>query len=324
MLHKIQSKNEKLIIIGSGPAGYTAAIYAARANLQPILITGLQKGGQLIQTNQIENWPGKFKKTTGIELMDSLEKHASKLHTTIISDQVLDIKIFKNIFQIQCEEKEYTSHSIIIATGSSPRYLGLENEQKFLGKGISTCATCDGFFYKNQDVAVVGGGNTAIEESLYLSNIVNVVHLVHRNKIFKAEKILINRLYEKIHSGNIVLHTDYIIKRIIVNHQRVVKIKLLSNNTTKNTKEIPISGLFIAIGSLPNTKIFKNIIEMKKGYIKTQKTIENYTTQTNVPGIFAAGDVVDYIYKQAITSAASGCMAALDAEKYLNTLNLQN
>ncbi|QCI26009.1 thioredoxin-disulfide reductase [Buchnera aphidicola] len=311
----------KLIIIGSGPAGYTAAIYAARANLKPLLITGLQKGGQLIQTDKIENWPGRFKLTTGYDLMHDMEQHALSLQTNIIYDQVIDVDFSKKKFQIYCEKEKYISLSVIIATGSSPRYLGLPEEKELMGKGISTCATCDGFFYKSQEVAVVGGGNTAIEEALYLSNIASKVHIIHRREIFTAEKILIDRLNKKIEIGNIVLHTNFIISKIIKKKKNIVEIEM---NCTKNIyqkKTISIQALFIAIGSIPNTKIFYNKIEMENGYIKIQKKIKNINTQTNIPGVFAAGDVVDHIYKQAITSAASGCMAALDAEKYLNKIN---
>lgn len=313
----------KLIIIGSGPAGYTAAIYASRANLKPLLITGLYKGGQLIKTEKIENWPGRFQKTTGFELMNDMEKHAKSLQTNIIEDEVLNINHIDNYFKINCHNKKYFSYSIIIATGSSPKYLGIKKEKEFIGKGISTCATCDGFFYKNKTVCIVGGGNTAIEEVLYLSNIASEIHLIHRKKNFKAEKILINRLYQIMKKKNIILHTDYIISDIIVNEKEIISIKINSTQKQK-TKNINTSALFIAIGSIPNTKIFKNLIKTKNGYIVLNKKKQNITTQTNIKGIFAAGDVVDYIYKQAITSAASGCMAALDAEKYLNNLNLNN
>ncbi|QCI26544.1 thioredoxin-disulfide reductase [Buchnera aphidicola (Stegophylla sp.)] len=315
MLHK------KLIIIGSGPAGYTAAIYASRANLKPILITGMQKGGQLITTNQIENWPGRFEKTTGLELMHDMEQHAIKLKTIIVPDQVLKIKFSYPKLRIFCEEHQYTSYALIIATGSSPRYLNLPSEKKFLGKGISTCATCDGFFYKDKIVAVVGGGNTAIEETLYLSNIASKVYLIHRRNVFKAEKILVNRLKEKIKYGKIILYTPYTIKDIYGNTQGISYINIVSNN---HVKSINISALFVAIGSIPNTQIFENNIKTQNGYIQTNIYNNQYHTQTNIPGVFAAGDVSDYIYKQAITSSASGCMAALDAERYLNCLNFKN
>lgn len=319
MLHII---HKKLIIIGSGPAGYTAAIYSARANLNPLLITGLQKGGQLTTTNQIENWPGIFNKITGTELMNKMEKHAKKLNTTIIFDQVLEVNFSDRLLKIICEEHQYTCNALIIATGSSPRYLGLDSEKKFFGKGVSTCATCDGFFYKSHNVAVVGGGNTAIEESLYLSNIASKVHLIHRSKKFRAEKILMKRLENKIKKGKIILHTEYIVKEIIGNNKTVSAIKIISNNNIHSKKKINVSALFIAIGNIPNTNIFDKKIEMKNGYIKTQSQNHNNKTQTSVPGVFAAGDVADHVYKQAITSASSGCMAALDAERYLDYLNI--
>ncbi|WP_343182355.1 thioredoxin-disulfide reductase [Buchnera aphidicola] len=320
-----ENKFHKLIIIGSGPAGYTAAIYAARANLQPILITGLQKGGQLINTNQIENWPGRFKKTTGIELMNDMEKHVKILNTKIVHDQVIKVDFSNKILVVFCEFHKYYSHTVIIATGSSPKYLNLKSEKKFLGKGISTCATCDGFFYKNHDVAVVGGGNTAIEEVLYLSNIASQVHLIHRRKQFTAEKILIEKLKNKINLGKVVLHLDYVVSNIIGKKLEINSIEIThTKNYTENKKIVFVKALFIAIGSMPNTKIFKNILNMKNGYIQIQKKYNGFNTQTNIPNVFAAGDVTDNIYKQAITSAGSGCMAALDAEKYLNSLNIIN
>ncbi|WP_343128372.1 thioredoxin-disulfide reductase [Buchnera aphidicola (Takecallis taiwana)] len=317
-----KKKINKLIIIGSGPAGYTAAIYSARANLKPLLITGLQKGGQLMKTERIENWPGRFQAVTGMALMHDIEQHALSLNTKIIHDQVLHVDFSQSIFKITCEKQEYLSASVIIATGSSPRYLGLNNEQEFIGKGISTCATCDGFFYKAQDVAVVGGGNTAVEEALYLSNIANIVHLIHRRKTFKADKILIQRLHKKLKTGSIILHTQYIIVNILGNENGVYAIEIAQTNNINNKKITPIKALFIAIGSIPNTHIFHEKLHMEKGYIILNKNLKNITTQTNISGVFAAGDVVDQNYKQAITSSASGCMAALDAERYLNTLDL--
>ncbi|CAL4042763.1 Thioredoxin reductase [Buchnera aphidicola (Phyllaphis fagi)] len=320
MKDKFSVIHKKLIIIGSGPAGYTSAIYACRANLDPLLITGIQKGGQLISTNQIENWPGRFKKTTGLELMNDMEKHALQLKTTIVFDQVLKVDFSHQKFKIECEENKYTSYALIIATGSSPRYLGLPSEKKFIGKGVSTCATCDGFFYKSKKVAVVGGGNTALEEALYLSNIASKVYLIHRQKQFKAEKILVTRLEQKIQEGKIILYTPYVIKDILGSTKGVSSIEIISQN---HSKFVNVSGIFIAIGSVPNIKIFNDKIQTKYGYIQTHLN-HNSHTQTNIPGIFAAGDVSDHIYKQAITSSASGCMAALDAERYLNSLNLIN
>lgn len=312
----------KLIIIGSGPAGYTAAIYSARANLKPLLITGLQKGGQLIKTDRIENWPGRFKPVTGISLMNDMEQHALSLNTHIIHDQVLNVDFSSSKFKIICEKQEYISMSVIIATGSSPRYLGLKSEQEFIGKGISTCATCDGFFYQKKEIAVVGGGNSAVEEALYLSNIASKVHLIHRTKVFTADKILIKRLNQKVNTGSIILHTNYIIANIIGNETGIYAIEIDTLNKCNNKKTLSVQALFIAIGSIPNTKIFHKKLQMEKGYIKLQSGLKDISTQTNIPGIFAAGDVVDHLYKQAITSSASGCMAALDADRYLNTLGV--
>ncbi|CAL4321272.1 thioredoxin-disulfide reductase [Buchnera aphidicola] len=314
----------KIVIIGSGPAGYTSAIYAARANLNPLLITGLNKGGQLTKTTNIENWPGTFNNISGIKLMENMENHVKFFNTNVVFDQVLKIKISKNIIELNCEKNKYFSYSIIIATGSSPRYLNIQSEKKFLGKGISTCATCDGFFYKNKDVAVVGGGNTAVEEALYLSKIVNVVYLIHRREKFTAEKILMNQLYKKIKLKKIILYTNYTITNIFDTKPQLSEIEISHTNNENLKKILFISGLFIAIGNIPNTKIFKNIIDMDNEYIKVYKHNSHSSTQTNIPNIFAAGDVVDHVYKQAITASASGCMAAIDAEKYLNTLNLIN
>ncbi|CAL4321342.1 thioredoxin-disulfide reductase [Buchnera aphidicola] len=322
MKESLKITHKKLIIIGSGPAGYTAAIYAARANLNPLLITGLQKGGQLTTTYQIENWPGDFEKTLGIDLMNRMEKHATQLNTEIIFDYVINIQSKKKIFYVNCTEYQYTCDAIIIATGSSPRYLGLHNEIKFLGKGISTCATCDGFFFKEKEVAIVGGGNTAIEETLYLSNIVKKIHLIHRNQTFRAENILIKRLEKKILEKKVILYTQYFIQEILENNLAFSGIKIQSKINPQEIKTINVSALFIAIGHTPNTEFIKNKIKLDHGYIKIISENTEFHTQTNIPGIFAAGDVADPFYRQAITSAGSGCMAALDAEKYINTLNL--
>lgn len=313
--------HKKIIILGSGPAGYTAAIYSSRANLNPLLITGTNKGGQLINTNEIENWPGDFKKITGYELMERMHKHAIKFQTEIVSDNIISVEFKKRPFFLLGENHQYTCDAVIIATGANPRYLGLDSENKFKGKGVSTCAVCDGFFYKNKEVAVVGGGNTAIEETLYLSNFVKKVHLIHRRNSFKAEKILIDRLFKIINTKKVVLYLNSTVKEILGNNEGVTHL-IVKNKSFIEKKEIKIaiSGLFIAIGYIPNTDIFSNQLEMKDGYIKVNKGTHGDYTQTNISGIFAAGDVIDHVYRQAITSSASGCMAALDSERYLNSL----
>lgn len=315
-----KKKHSKIIIIGSGPAGYTAAIYAARANLKPILVTGINQGGQLILTNEIENWPGNYTDTSGQELMNKMYKHVLKFDTEVITDYIYKVNFQKKPFLLIGEKYEYTGDSVIIATGSSPKSLGLDSEKKFQNKGVSTCATCDGFFYRNKDVAVVGGGNTALEESLYLSNIAGKVYLIHRRNYFSAEKILINRLTKKVKEKKIFIYKQHVLKEIIGNTKKVEAIKI-SNN--QNDKIIKLSGVFIAIGHTPNTKIFDNQLEIiNGGYIKIKNNSKKgYTTATSIAGIFAAGDVMDHTYRQAITSAATGCMAALDAEYYLDSIN---
>jgi len=314
--------HRKVIILGSGPAGYTAAIYSARANLNPLLITGNNEGGQLMNTNEIENWPGDFKKITGFELMDRMHKHAKKFKTEIIHDNIVAVEFKKKPFFLLGEKNKYTSDAVIIATGANPRYLGLDTEKKFKGKGVSTCAVCDGFFYKNKEVAVVGGGNTAIEETLYLSNFVKTVHLIHRRKHFKAEKILIDRLLNIVKARKVVLHLDSTVQEILGNHEGVTDVLIQNTNLKeKKRKKIIVSGIFIAIGYIPNTDIFTKQLKTKDGYITVKKGIHGNYTQTSISGIFAAGDVIDHVYRQAITSSASGCMAALDSERYLNSLN---
>ncbi|WMC19651.1 MAG: thioredoxin-disulfide reductase [Enterobacteriaceae bacterium PC38] len=317
----LSNKHSKLLIIGSGPAGYTAAIYGARANLKPLLITGLNKGGQLITTNLIENWPGDFKNITGYNLMDRMYKHAKKFETEIIFDYIKKTNFKKTPFLLIGEKNTYTCNSLIIATGASAKYLKIPSVEFYKGKGISTCATCDGFIYKNKKVAVIGGGNNAIEETLYLSNIANEVHLIHRRNKFKAEKILINRLIEKIKKKKIFIHTNYIVEKINGNGKIVtsIDIKKFNHNNNNNIKNILINGIFFAIGQKPNTEIFNGQLKLKNGFIKV-KNKEYNKTQTNINGIFAAGDVIDKFYRQAITSAASGCMAALDAEHYLENI----
>lgn len=310
-------KHTKVIILGSGPAGYTAAIYASRANLNPILITGENKGGQLMNTNEIENWPGDINTITGSALMDRMHQHVIKFQTKIISDHINSVDFKKKPFHLIGDNNQYSADAVIIATGANPRYLGLESEKFFKGRGVSTCAVCDGFFYKKKKVAVVGGGNTAIEETLYLSNFVEKVYLIHRRDSFSAEKILLSRLKEKIRNNKVILYLNSTIKNILGNSFGVTGLLLTQKNLKKELK-ITISGLFVAIGYVPNTNIFINKLQMENGYIKVLCGPHGNYTQTSVPGIFAAGDVIDHVYKQAITSSASGCMAALDSERYLS------
>lgn len=313
--------HNKIIILGSGPAGYTAAIYASRANLNPILITGMNQGGQLMNTNEIENWPGDDNTISGSELMYRMYKHAKKLNTKVISDNIVKVNFQTKPFYLKGEKDEYTADSVIIATGANPRYLGLKSEQLFKGKGVSTCAVCDGFFYKEKEVAVIGGGNTAIEETLYLSNFVHKVHLIHRRINFSAEKILLDRLEKKIQTKKVIIYFNSIVKEILGNTDGVTDV-LIEKKTheTKYEKTIPVSGLFIAIGYVPNTNIFTKELQIQDGYIQVKRGLHGNYTETSIPGIFAAGDVIDHVYKQAITSSASGCMAALDSEHYLNSL----
>ncbi|WWO99719.1 MAG: thioredoxin-disulfide reductase [Candidatus Dasytiphilus stammeri] len=310
-------KNSKLIIIGSGPAGYTAAIYAARANLHPVLITGIDKGGQLATTLNIENWPGDPTNLTGPQLMNRMHEHALKFNTEVICDYIYKVNLHHQPFLLFGEKGEYRCDALIIATGASARYLGLASEDAFKGKGVSACATCDGFLYKNHKVAVVGGGNTAVEEALYLSNIALEVHLIHRRDNFRAEKILINRLIEKSKNGNISFHLKYKIEEIIGDESGVNGVILRSTEYPKKIKKIDVMAVFIAIGHQPNSTIFNGQVALENGYIKVQSGTKGSATQTSIPGVFAAGDVTDHIYRQAITSAATGCMAALDAERYL-------
>ncbi|BBU98349.1 MULTISPECIES: thioredoxin-disulfide reductase [Providencia] len=311
--------HRKLIILGSGPAGYTAAVYAARANLNPALITGVEKGGQLTTTTEVENWPGDPEGLTGPGLMERMHEHASKFDTEIISDHIQKVDLKQRPFRLIGDENEYTCDALIIATGASARYIGLPSEEAFKGRGVSACATCDGFFYRNQKVAVVGGGNTAVEEALYLSNIASEVHLIHRRDSFRAEKILINRLMDKVENGNIILHTDRTLNEVLGDDMGVTGVRLECTKTHA-TEDIPVMGAFIAIGHSPNTAIFEGQLDLDNGYIKVQSGTQGNATQTSVEGVFAAGDVMDHIYRQAITSAGTGCMAALDAERYLDGL----
>ncbi|MBE8597816.1 thioredoxin-disulfide reductase [Xenorhabdus sp. BG5] len=313
------AKHSKLIILGSGPAGYTAAVYAARANLDPVLITGVEKGGQLTTTTEVENWPGDPEGLTGPGLMERMFQHAEKFQTEIISDHIQKVDFTNRPFRLFGDDQEYTCDALIIATGASARYLGLPSEEAFKGRGVSACATCDGFFYRKQKVAVVGGGNTAVEEALYLANIASEVHLIHRRDTFRSEKILIDRMMEKVKNGNIILHTDRTLDEVLGDDMGVTGIRI-RDTKSDNTEELDVTGVFIAIGHSPNTGIFDGQLELENGYIKVQSGLHGNATQTSIPGIFAAGDVMDHVYRQAITSAGTGCMAALDAERFLDGL----
>ncbi|MCD9477998.1 thioredoxin-disulfide reductase [Photobacterium phosphoreum] len=312
-------KHCELLILGSGPAGYTAAVYAARANLSPVMITGMQQGGQLTTTTEIENWPGDADELTGPALMDRMKAHAEKFDTEIITDFISETDFSQRPFRLKGETGEYTCDALIISTGASAKYIGLDSEEAFKGRGVSACATCDGFFYRNQKVAVIGGGNTAVEEALYLSNIAAEVHLVHRRDTFRSEKILINRLMDKVANGNIILHTDRTLDEVLGDDMGVTGLRL-KDTQSGATEELDVMGVFIAIGHQPNTTIFNGQLDMENGYIKVQSGLHGNATQTSVEGIFAAGDVMDHTYRQAITSAGTGCMAALDAERYLDAL----
>ncbi|WP_417703803.1 thioredoxin-disulfide reductase [Rheinheimera aquimaris] len=313
-------KHSRLLILGSGPAGYTAAVYAARANLNPVLITGMQQGGQLTTTTEVENWPGDAHGLTGPALMDRMREHAETFNTEIVFDHIHTVDLKQKPFTLTGDNGTYTCDALIICTGASAKYLGLPSEQAYSGRGVSACATCDGFFYRNQKVAVVGGGNTAVEEALYLSNIAAEVHLVHRRDSFKAEKILVDRLMAKVASGNIVLHTHRELDEVLGDEMGVTGVRLKSTKGEAE-EQLALQGVFIAIGHQPNTDIFKGQLDMNGGYLKVHSGTEGNATQTSIPGVFAAGDVSDHIYRQAITSAGTGCMAALDAERYLDGLN---
>ncbi|CAH6859594.1 thioredoxin reductase (NADPH) [Vibrio crassostreae] len=313
-------KHCNLLILGSGPAGYTAAVYAARANLNPVLVTGMQQGGQLTTTTEVENWPGDAEGLTGPALMDRMKEHAERFETEILFDHINEVDLSNRPFRLKGDSGEYTCDALIISTGASAKYLGLDSEEAFKGRGVSACATCDGFFYRNQKVAVVGGGNTAVEEALYLSNIASEVHLVHRRDTFRAEKILVKRLMDKVENGNIVLHTDRTLDEVLGDDMGVTGVRIKDTQSDK-TEDIEVMGAFIAIGHQPNTEIFKGQVDMKDDYIIVQSGLEGNATQTSIPGVFAAGDVMDHNYRQAITSAGTGCMAALDAERFLDGLN---
>ncbi|MCL1059970.1 thioredoxin-disulfide reductase [Shewanella sp. Choline-02u-19] len=312
-----QARHCNLLILGSGPAGYTAAVYAARANLKPVMITGMQQGGQLTTTTEVENWPGDADDLTGPALMERMQKHAEKFDTEIIFDHINEVNLNVRPFQLKGDDGEFTCDALIISTGASAMYLGLESEEAFKGRGVSACATCDGFFYRNQKVAVIGGGNTAVEEALYLSNIASEVHLIHRRDSFRSEKILTKRLMDKVASGNIILHLDNTLDEVVGNAMGVTGLKMKS---TKDgvIKDLEVAGVFVAIGHSPNTGMFEGQLEMSNGYIKVESGLNGNATQTSIEGVFAAGDVMDQHYRQAITSAGTGCMAALDAERYLD------
>jgi thioredoxin reductase (NADPH) len=310
------SKHSRLIILGSGPAGYSAAVYAARANLKPLLITGIAQGGQLMTTTDVDNWPADADGVMGPDLMSRFEKHALRFNTEIVFDHIHTCELKGKKFKLIGDNEEYTCDALIISTGASAKYLGLKSETEFLGKGVSACATCDGFFYKNEEVAVVGGGSTAIEEALYLANIASKVTLIHRRDEFRAEMIEMNKIHEKVKEGKIELELFNELHQIVGDDSGVTGIKI-QNIKSKESKEIKLKGVFIAIGHKPNTDIFEGQLEMENGYIVTKSGREGNFTATSIEGIFAAGDVQDHIYRQAVTSAGTGCMAALDAERYL-------
>ena len=309
-------KHSKVLILGSGPGGYTAAVYAARANLNPVLITGIAQGGQLMTTTEVDNWPADAQGVQGPELMQRFLEHAERFNTEIVFDHIHTVDFSKRPFTLTGDSGVYTCDSLIICTGASAKYLGLESETKFMGRGVSGCATCDGFFYREQEVCVVGGGNTAVEEALYLSNIASKVYLVHRRDKFKAEAILVDKLHEKVAAGKIVLKTFCTLDEVLGDAGGVTGVRLKSTHD-ESTEDITLKGCFIAIGHQPNTDIFAGQLDMKGGYIITKTGLDGFATMTSVPGVFAAGDVQDHVYRQAITSAGTGCMAALDAQRFL-------
>ncbi|RUM50025.1 MAG: thioredoxin-disulfide reductase [Marinomonas sp.] len=308
-------KHAKLMILGSGPAGYTAAVYAARANLNPVMITGMQMGGQLTTTTEVDNWPGDVQGVQGPELMERMRQHAERFETEIVFDHVNKVDLQNRPFRLEGDSGVYTCDALIIATGASAQYLGMESEQKFMGQGVSACATCDGFFYRNQDVAVIGGGNTAVEEALYLANIA----VIHRRDKFRSEKILADKILDKAQNGNVNIEWNSELDEVLGDDAGVTGVRI-KNNQTGETKELAVAGLFVAIGHKPNTDIFAGQLDMKDGYLTVQSGTKGNATQTSIEGVFAAGDVSDHIYRQAITSAGTGCMAALDAERYLDDL----
>ncbi|PAU75934.1 thioredoxin-disulfide reductase [Halomonas salipaludis] len=315
----MDARHERLIILGSGPAGYTAAVYAARANLKPLLITGMQAGGQLTTTTDVDNWPGDDVGVQGPELMERMKRHAERFDTEVLFDHIDEVDLRNRPFTLTGNSGTYTCDALIIATGASARYLGLPSEQQFMGQGVSACATCDGFFYRNQEVVVIGGGNTAVEEALYLSNIAAKVTLVHRRDSLRAEKILQDKLFDRVENGNMAIEWNHTLDEVLGDNSGVTGVRLVST-ADGSTKELAAPGVFIAIGHTPNTGLFEGQLEMANGYIKVKSGLEGNATATSVAGVFAAGDVMDHVYRQAITSAGSGCMAALDAERYLDEL----
>ncbi|GAB0150051.1 MULTISPECIES: thioredoxin-disulfide reductase [Marichromatium] len=316
------TKHCRLLILGSGPAGYTAAVYAARANLDPVLVTGLEQGGQLMTTTEVDNWAGDPDGVQGPELMERMRRHAERFETEIIFDHIHSADLGNRPFTLEGDSATYTCDALIIATGASAMYLGLPSEQSFRGRGVSACATCDGFFYRNQEVAVIGGGNTAVEEALYLSNIAAKVTLIHRRDSLRAEKILQRQLFEKAEHGNIEILWDHTLDEVLGDASGVTGIRVKSTKDAR-TRELALTGVFVAIGHKPNTELFTGQLEMDNGYIRVASGLQGNATAASVPGVFAAGDVMDQIYRQAITSAGTGCMAALDAEKYLDALALE-
>ncbi len=311
------TRHSRLLILGSGPAGYSAAVYAARANLRPVLLTGIAQGGQLMTTTDVDNWPADADGVQGPDLMERFRKHAERFETEIVFDQVNKVKLDARPLVLEGDSATYTCDALIIATGASAKYLGIPSEQKFMGRGVSACATCDGFFYKGQDVAVIGGGNTAVEEALYLANITRKVTLVHRRERFRAEKIMVDKLMKRVAEGKIALELDSVLDEALGDATGVTGVRV-RNLKSKATRDIAVKGLFIAIGHTPNTQIFEGKLDMENGYIITRGGRNGGATETSVRGVFAAGDVQDHVYRQAVTSAGSGCMAALDAEKYLD------
>jgi thioredoxin reductase (NADPH) len=313
----MSTRHHRLVILGSGPAGYTAAVYAARANLKPVLITGLAQGGQLMTTTDVDNWPADASGVQGPELMERFQKHAERFETELVFDQVSRVELDKRPFVLHGDAGTYTCDALIVATGASAKYLGLPSEARYMGKGVSACATCDGFFFRNQEVAVIGGGNTAVEEALYLANICRKVTLVHRRDKFRAEKIMVDKLMKRVAEGKIDLELDTTLEEVLGDANGVTGVRL-RNVKSDATKDLAVTGLFVAIGHTPNTQVFAGQLAMDNGYIVTRAGRDGGYTATSVPGVFAAGDVQDHVYRQAVTSAATGCMAALDAEKYLD------
>ncbi len=311
------TEHARLLILGSGPAGYSAAVYAARANLKPVLITGLEQGGQLTTTTDVDNWPGDVEGLQGPELMERMKRHAERFHTRMVFDHIIEADLAARPFRLKGDSGEYTCDALIITTGASAKYLGLPSEQAFRGKGVSACATCDGFFFREQDVAVIGGGNTAVEEALYLANICRTVTLVHRRDKLKSEKILQDKLFERERQGKVRLVWNHTVDEVLGDESGVTGVRIV-DTASGAKRDLAVSGVFIAIGHTPNTGIFEGQLEMKNGYIRIRSGLDGQATATSVPGVFAAGDVADQVYRQAITSAGFGCMAALDAEKYLD------